>query len=409
MKIKNAMLKQYAYKFQLRPNDQQSKQMSQFAGCNRLVWNKALAIQKEKLEKKEHIFKYKELAGQLIQWKKDQTFLADTHSQTYQQTLKNLDRALREAFNKKNPKKFPVFKKKGLKDSFKYPQGHKLDQDNSRVFLPKIGWVRYRNSREVEGAVKNVTVSKNCGKWYVSIQVEMEVKEPKHQSKTMIGIDVGIAKFATMSNGEIVEPLNTFRKHEKRLAFLQRGLSRKQKFSNNWKKHKEKISKLHSKIANIRKDFLHKTTDKISKNQAVVVMEDLKVSNMSKSASGTIENKGKNVKAKSGLNKSILDQGWFEFRRQLEYKLKWRGGHLELVNPQYTSQKCSKCGHTEKDNRTSQAKFECKNCGHTENADINAAKNILEAGLASFACGGHGISQPMKHEPTERVTGQLVA
>jgi putative transposase len=198
-----------------------------------------------------------------------------------------------------------VFKKKGLKDSFKYPQGHKLDQHNSRIFLPKIGWVRYRNSREVEGIVKNVTVSKNCDKWYVSIQVEMEVKYPKHQSESVIGIDVGIAKFATMSNGEIVEPLNSFRKHEKRLAFLQRGLSRKQKFSNNWKKHKKKVSKLHSKIANIRKDFLHKTTDKISKNHAVVVMEGLKVSNISKSAKGTLENKGKNVKAKSGLNKSI--------------------------------------------------------------------------------------------------------
>lgn len=396
------MLKQYAYKFQLRPTKHQAKLMRQFAGCNRFVWNKALAIQKEKLEKKEYIYKYKEIAGQLVQWKKQEEtkFLADAPSQTYQQTLRRLDKALREAFNKKNPKKFPVFKKKGLKDSFTYPQGHKLDQHNSRIFLPKIGWVRYRNSRKVQGVVKNVTVSKNCGKWYVSIQVEIEILEPKHNSKSMIGIDVGIAKFATCSDGTVILPLNSFKKHEKRLAFLQRGLSRKQKFSNNWKKHKEKISKLHSKIANIRKDFLHKTTDKISKNHAVVVMEDLKIRNMSKSAKGTLENNGKNVKAKSGLNKSILDQGWFEFRRQLEYKLKWKGGHLELVDAKHTSQKCSNCGYTEKENRTSQAKFECKNCGHSENADINAAKNILAAGLAVFACGGCDISQPMKQEPT---------
>ncbi|GAI24810.1 unnamed protein product, partial [marine sediment metagenome] len=150
----------------------------------------------------------------------------------------------------------------------------------------------------------------------------------------------------------------------------------------------------------VRKDFLHKMTNKISKNHAVVVMEDLKVSNMSKSARGTKENPGRNVKAKSGLNRSILDQGWFEFRRQLEYKLKWRGGHLELVDPKHTSQKCCRCGHTESENRTIQAKFECKNCGHWENADINAAKNILAAGLAVFACGGYGVSQPMKQEPT---------
>jgi len=394
------MLKRCAYKFELKPNSRQAKKMSQFAGCNRLVWNKALAIQKEKLDKENKIYKYPELASMLVEWKREHKFLADTHSQTYQQTLKSLDRALGDAFNKKNLKKFPVFAKKGLKDSFCYPQGFKVQQHNSRIYLPKIGWICYRNSRNIEGTAKNITVSRNCGKWYVSVQVEIEIPEPKHSSKNVVGIDVGIAKFATISNGEMIEPLNSFKKHEKRLAFLQRGLGRKQKLSNNWKKHKEKISKLHSKIANVRKDFLHKTTNKISKNHAVVVMEDLKVSNMSKSARGTKENPGRNVKAKSSLNRSILDQGWFEFRRQLEYKLKWRGGHLELVDPKHTSQKCSKCGHTESENRTSQTKFECKNCGHLENADINAAKNILAAGLAVFACGGYGVSQPMKQEPT---------
>jgi len=394
------MLKRCAYKFELKPNSVQAKKMSQFAGCNRLVWNKALAIQKEKLRKEKKIYNYRQLASMLVEWKKEHKFLADTHSQTYQQTLKSLDRALGDAFNKKNPKKFPVFAKKGLKDSFRYPQGFKVQQYNSRIYLPKIGWICYRNSRNIEGTAKNITVSRNCGKWYVSIQVEIEVPEPKCSSKNVVGIDVGIAKFATISNGEMIEPLNSFKKHEKRLSFLQRGLGRKEKFSNNWKKHKEKISKLHFKIANVRKDFLHKTTNKISKNHAVVVMEDLKVSNMSKSARGTKENPGRNFKAKSSLNRSILDQGWFEFRRQLEYKLKWRGGHLELVDPRHTSQKCCRCGHTESENRTIQAKFECKNCGHWENADINAAKNILAAGLAVFACGGYGVSQPMKQEPT---------
>jgi putative transposase len=144
----------------------------------------------------------------------------------------------------------------------------------------------------------------------------------------------------------------------------------------------------------------HQFKPVISKNHAIIVIEDLQVSNMSRSAAGTMENKGKNVRAKAGLNKSILDQGWHEFRRQLEYKLLWRGGRLILVKPQYTSQQCSNCGHCERENRKTQSLFLCKKCGHSENADLNAAKNIRAAGLAVIACGGHDIGQPMKQEPT---------
>jgi len=236
--------------------------------------------------------------------------------------------------------------------------------------------------------------------WYVSIQGEQDVQKPEHNSGSIIGIDVGIAKFAMCSDGNAIMPLNSFRKHEKRLVFLQRRLSRKKKFSQNWLKQKAKISRYHAKIADCRKDFLHKTTDAISKNHAIVVIEKLQVSNMSRSAAGTMECTGKNVRAKAGLNKSILDQGWHEFRRQLEYKLLWRGGQLLLVNPQYTSQQCSACGHCERANRETQPLFLCKKCGQTENADLNAAKNIRAAGLAVLACGGYDIGQPMKQEPT---------
>jgi putative transposase len=118
-----------------------------------------------------------------------------------------------------------------------------------------------------------------------------------------------------------------------------------------------------------------------------VVLEDLKISNMSKSAKGNVEKPGKNVKAKSGLNKAILDQGWFEFRRQIEYKLNWSGGERILVNPKNTSRKCSVCGHISKENRKTQSKFSCIECGHAQNADLNAARNILAAGHAVLACG----------------------
>ncbi|HEI8394373.1 TPA: RNA-guided endonuclease InsQ/TnpB family protein, partial [Proteus mirabilis] len=190
--------------------------------------------------------------------------------------------------------------------------------------------------------------------------------------------------------------------NQRKLARLQRKLSRKIKFSANWQKQKRKIQRLHTHIANIRKDYLHKVTSEISKNHAMIVIEDLKVSNMSKSAKGTTERHGRNVKAKSGLNRSILEQGWYEMRRQLEYKQLWRGGQVLAIPPAYTSQKCACCGHTAKENRQSQSQFECLECGDTANADINGARNILAAGHAVLACGGRVQSdRPSKQEPAE--------
>ncbi|CAK6456483.1 hypothetical protein KP3161_26855 (plasmid) [Klebsiella pneumoniae] len=150
--------------------------------------------------------------------------------------------------------------------------------------------------------------------------------------------------------------------------------------------------------------YLHKVTTTVSKNHAMIVIEDLKVSSMSKSAAGTVDEPGRNVAAKSGLNRAILDQGWYEMRRQLEYKQRWRGGEVLAVNPAYTSLKCACCGHTAKENRQSQAVFVCVACGYEANADVNGACNILAAGHAVLACGGTVQSvRPMKQEPgTER-------
>ncbi|EER8618004.1 IS200/IS605 family element transposase accessory protein TnpB, partial [Escherichia coli] len=289
-------------------------------------------------------------------------------------------------------------------DAFRYPQGVKLDQENSRIFLPKLGWMRYRNSRQVTGIVKNVTVSQSCGKWYISIQTESEVSTPVHPSASMVGLDAGVARLATLSDGTVFEPVNSFQKNQKKLARLQRQLSRKVRFSNNWQKQKRKIQQLHSRIANIRRDYLHKVTTIISKNHAMIVIEDLKVKHMSKSAAGTISQPGRNVRAKSGLNRSILDQGWYEMRRQLEYKQLWHGGQVLAVPPAYTSQRCACCGHTAKENRLSQSKFRCQVCGYTANADVNGARNILAAGHAVLACGGMVQSgRPLKQEPTEMI------
>jgi len=371
-----------AFKFRLKANSSVAAKLAQIAGSNRFVWNWALAEQKKRLEHKQYTQNYAGLCTSLVVLKRaeETSWLNDSHSQTLQQTLKNLDRAIKDAFSKKSPKKFPQFKKKGQHDSFRYPQGIKVRDDEA--FLPKVGWVKFFKSREIEGVIKNATVSKKGGHWFVSVQTEREVKKECHPSRSAIGVDLGVKKFATLSDGRIYQAKNSFKQKAQRLAKLQQRLSKKKRGSNNFKKLKNRITKLHIKIANIRQDYLHQVSTDISKNHALVVLEDLKVANMSKSASGTLENPGKNVAAKSGLNRSILDQGWHSFKSFLGYKLERLSGELLLVDPRYTSQQCSACGHTEEENRKSQAGFLCVRCGHRENADINAAKNILAAGHA---------------------------
>jgi putative transposase len=382
-----------AYKFELKPNGEQQRNMRRFAGSCRFVFNKALALQKERHEQGEKKLGYAALCKALTDWKgqSETLWLSDTPSQALQQTLKNLERAYKNFFEKRAD--FPKFKKKGQSDSFRYPQGVKLDQGNSRVFLPKLGWIRYRNSREVMGEVRNATISRSCGKWFVSIQTAREVEQPIPQGG-VVGIDMGIARFATLSDGTFYTPLGSFRRHEAALRKAQQAMSRKTKFSNNWRRAKARVQRIHSRIGNARRDYLHKCSTTISQNHAMVCIEDLQVRNMSRSAAGSTEKPGRNIRAKSGLNKSILDQGWFEFRRQLNYKLAWQGGWLVAVPPQNTSRTCPCCGHVSADNRQTQARFECVDCGFEENADVVGAINVLRAGHARFACEVSGAAMP---------------
>ena len=210
-----------------------------------------------------------------------------------------------------------------------------------------------------------------------------------------------------MNDGNYIAPLNSFKNYQKRLAKYQRRMSCKVKFSNNWKKAKIKVQKIHTDIANARKDFLHKATTTISKNHALVCVEDLQVSDMSKSAKGTSEQPGKKVRQKAVLNRNILDQGWGVFRRQLEYKMEWNGGMLLAVPPQNTSRTCPCCELISKESRKTQAQFECINCGYKNNADVVGAINILERGHRLLARGEMAVlSRSKKQEPTE--ANQLV-
>ena len=379
-----------AFKFELQPNGEQARYMRRFAGSCRFVYNKALALQKANYETGGKFLNHCAMNKWLPVWKKEPetTWLKDAPSQALQNAFIDLERAYKNFFEKRAD--FPTFKKKGIKSSFCFPQGFEIDAGNSRIRLPKLGWLRYRKSREILGAAKNITVSCVAGKWYASIQTEREVEQPVHPSTSIVGLDAGVTLFATLSDGTMFEPVNAFRKNAAKLARYQRCLSRKTKFSNNWKKQKQKISRLHQRVAHARNDFLHKTSTLISKNHAMIVIEDLKIVNMSKSAAGTVETPGRNVKAKSGLNKSILDQGWGEFRRQLEYKQAWRGGEVLAINPRNTSRTCPACGHVSAENRKTQSRFECVECGYAENADLNAAINILRAGHARLACQVNG-------------------
>ncbi len=389
------MLRQKAYKFALIVSPGQQQQLLRFAGTCRYVWNRMLALQKHRLDSGEPVLRYNQAALLLPQWKQELPWLkTEAHSQALQQTLKSLDRALMDAFDRSSPKQFPRFKKKGGHNAFRFPQGIKLDQNNSRIFLPKLGWLRYRNSREVLGTVKNVTVSQRAGRWFVSIQTEQDMEAPIHPSGSMVGIDMGVTQFATLSDGTVIAPLNSLQKHQRALRKAQQSLSRKVKRSNNWHKQKRKITTLHARIADGRNDYLHKTSTAISKNHAVAVLEDLTVKNMSSSAKGTVEQPGRNVRQKTGLNRSILDQGWYEFRRQLEYKQRWNGGMVIAVPPRNTSRTCPQCGHISADNRKTQAVFLCVQCGHAGHADLVAAINIKRAGHARFACEVSGAVTP---------------
>lgn len=383
-----------AYSYRLKTTPRVEALFRRFAGCRRYVYNRALALQKERYRTGQKRLGYAGLCRELTGWKRDPetVWLQEAPLHVLRQALMDLCRSYADYFEGRSG--LPSFRKKGKSvESFREsdPAVFAVDSAGGRVKLPKTGWVRYRNSRPIEGSPRQVTVSCRDGKWYVSVITKQVSPAPVHRHPGVgVGIDVGVNKFAAMSDGRAVPPLNAHRRIESMLIRLHRSLARKVKFSANWKKQKGRIAKLNGKAANCRRDYLHKLSTTISKNHAVVVVEDLRVKSMTASARGTAEKPGRNVRQKAGLNKAILDQGWGEFVRQLGYKCEWAGGRLVKVNPAYTSQTCSACGHCESGNRPSQAVFRCLRCGHEANADANAARNILAAGQAVNACGVSG-------------------
>jgi putative transposase len=366
------------YKYRLKTNRSTGAKFVRFAGACRFVWNKILALNEGRYLAGVPRLSYHDAAGLLTLWKQSEEYgwLTQVHSQVLQQCLIDLERAYTNLFaGRAHP---PQYRKKFLADSVRYPQGFKVD--GRQVYLPKIGWVEFWHSRVIEGTIKNVTLSRQGQHWYVAFQVEIDIEAPVHPATADVGIDLGIATFAAFSDGTLQPPLNAYRRVEAKKARMQQKLAGMVKYSQNWKKQQQRIAQLDIRIANCRRDFLHQLSTETSKNHAVIVLENLQVKNMSRSARGTMEEPGRMVAQKAGLNKAILDQGWGTFRRMLEYKQEWRGGDVIAVDPRFTSQECPQCHHISAKNRPQQALFSCEQCGYSYHADVVAARNILARG-----------------------------
>jgi putative transposase len=316
--------------------------------------------------------------------------------------LVDLDRAFQNFFAGRAA--YPTFQKKFAHDSFRFPdpKQFRVDEVRQRIKLPKLGWVSYRNGRgrhalKLLGTIKSVTVAREGKHWFASILCEAEVPEPAPLLGPAVGIDLGVAQSLTLSSGQ--EPIQIpgmTKAEDRRLARIQRAFARKRKGSHNRAKARARLAEFQARISRRRRDAIHKATTMLAKSHSLVVIEDLRIKNMTKAPAPKpdLEQEGRflpnGAAAKAGLNKAILDKGWGEIRRQLDYKCRWYGSKLVAVPPAYTSQECSKCHHTEEGNRPTQAEFRCLKCGHEEHADLNAARNILAAGFAASADGTSG-------------------
>jgi putative transposase len=376
-----------AYRFKLRCTPAQERAFRRVSGSLRWVWNQALAEQKSRYAKGEKYACYADMCKWLTAWRNAPAtaWLAEGPIHPQQQVLRRLDETYKR-FSKKAGG-FPKFCVRGQEPGIRFPDAKQfeLDQMNGRIKVPKLGWLRLRQSQPVAGVLKNVSICRDGSSWYCSIQVEVAETVPALHIDPSIGIDLGVVNFLATSSGERQAPLASLAAQQRRLRRYQKSVSRKVKGSCNRRKAIERLGRLHRRIARQRSDWLHKLSTSLASQHPVIAIEDLKVKNMSASARGSAAAPGRKVRAKAGLNRSILDASWGEFARQLGYKLAWNGGELIKVNPAYTSQRCSCCGQIDARSRKSQGQYECVACGHAEHADVNAAKNILAAGHAVWS------------------------
>lgn len=364
-----------AYRFRFYPTLEQEEILAKTFGCARFAYNYMLRQRTDAWFQRQEKVGYHETSALLTALKKKPEFvwLNEVSSVPVQQSLRHLQTAFGNFFARRN--KYPVFKKKDGAQSAEYTtSAFKWDGKSLRIAKMDAA-LNVRFSRTIQKAAKvtTVTVSKDCaGRYFVSMLCTDEV-HAKAPVAAKVGIDLGLSHFAVLSTGEKIAAPNTFRKNEKKLAKLQRRLAKKTLGSANRKKAKLKVARLHAKISDSRKDFLHKLSTRLVNENQVIAIETLAVSNMQKNRC---------------LAKSISDAGWSEFVRQLEYKSLWYGREIVGIDRWYPSSKrCSDCGHTVKSMPLKVRKWTCPECGSIHDRDINAARNVLTAGLAGLANG----------------------
>lgn len=387
-----------AYKFLLRPTSRQARLLAECLEDHRQLYNAALEERREAWRMRRVSASYHRQAGQLPAIR-----AADPGGQgrwsagSQQQTLRRLDKAFTAFFRRvkageKRPG-YPRFKGSGWFDAIEWPaqkNGARWDSvphpTVTRVYLLGIGHVRVHQHRAVNGRVKTITVKREACRWYVVLSCDDVPVEPLEPTGAVVGIDMGIASFLTTSDGRYVPAPRLLAATAERLAAAQRLLACKMRGSSRRDSAVRRVAALRAKVRRSRLDHAHKTALALVRDHDLIVHEDLKVVNMTRRPTPRPANDGtfrpNGARAKGGLNRSIYDAGWGIFLRVLAAKAESAGRTTIAVDPRWTSQQCAKCGHVAEGNRTSQAVFRCLACGHEAHADVNAAINILGAGLA---------------------------
>ena len=379
---------QKTYKFRLYPNKQQEKMLANYFGSVRFVYNHFLAKRKEQYEQTRKSSNYYEQAKELTAMKKTEAYswLKEINSQTLQHALRHLETAYVNFF--KGRTRFPRFHSKKHGGSFAIPQHFKVE--GNRIFIPKFkGGIRFAKSQDVQGELRNMTVSVTPGgKYYVCIMAQVEV-EDLEKTNLSVGIDLGLKDFVITSDNDRYSSNKFIQKYSKKLATMQKHLSRKKKGSGSWNRQRIKVARLQEKIMSCRKDKLHKISIDLLRRYDVVCCEDLNVR-------GMVRN--------HHLAKSVSDASWGTFVTMLEYKAKWYGKTLVKIGRFYPSSKtCHHCGHVKEELSLSDRYYTCPNCGELIDRDLNAAKNILDEGLRNISAGtvdytdGEGVRLACKH------------
>jgi putative transposase len=382
------------------PTPEQAERLTGWGHSCRAVWNLALEQRRFAWSQRGRTVRSAEQCRHLTYARADLPWLADLPAQSAQQVLRQLDRAYDNWWNPEHPARAPRFRKRSGRLSVPFPgqavQVRKCSRRWAEARVPKLGWVRFRLSRPLGGTVRNATITKDALGWHVSFGVATAAKPAPRNRLPGCGVDFGVACSAFVSDERKprLMPSTLTAGQTRRLLGLERRKARQVtwakkhnggRYSNRLGRTISQIAKLRAQQARRRRDFTHKLTTDLAKNHGWVAVEDLRVKRMTRSAKDTREEPGRNVKAKAGLNRAILDNAPHERRRQLAYKAPRFGSELRLVPPAFTSQTCSACGVRDPESRPGCSRvFVCTACGHIDHADLNAARNIhnLAAGRA---------------------------